>query len=310
MCLVALCLSSVLGVPTELVAGRLVTHAVPAVPAVTAVRVVAAEDQPGYDFNPQYNFGYSVADTVTGDAKTRQESRDGDVVRGSYSVADPDGRVRTVTYTADAVHGFQAKVTYDGEEGPVAIPFNAPAPAVAVPVAAPVASNDAVIAVRAPNQTVRIQESPLSLFRQVHTVQRTPVDQVHVQHSTPAFSVVRQLPQVQALHTTPAVTAVRQIPQAVHVGHSLGSVRQIPHATHVGHNLGAVTAVRQIPHTAHIGHSLGAVTAVRQIPSAVHNVHTAPSFTAVREVNPSGNLFNNIDLSQFRFISPVNFLQQ
>ena len=25
---------------------------------------------------------------------------------GSYSVADPDGRIHTVTYTADAVHGF------------------------------------------------------------------------------------------------------------------------------------------------------------------------------------------------------------
>ena len=28
---------------------------------------------------------------------------------------------------ADAVNGFQAKVTYDGEEGPVAIPLDAPA---------------------------------------------------------------------------------------------------------------------------------------------------------------------------------------
>merc|ERR1712029_199340 len=73
-----------------------------------------------------YNFGYSVSDIASGDSKTRQEQRDGDVVTGSYSVADPDGRIRTVTYTADSVHGFQAKVTYDGEEGPVAIPFNPP----------------------------------------------------------------------------------------------------------------------------------------------------------------------------------------
>merc|ERR1712018_157148 len=73
-----------------------------------------------------YNFGYSVSDVVSGDSKTRQETREGDVVTGSYSVADPDGRIRTVTYTADSVHGFQAKVTYDGEEGPVAIPFNPP----------------------------------------------------------------------------------------------------------------------------------------------------------------------------------------
>merc|ERR1712018_994921 len=73
-----------------------------------------------------YNFGYSVSDVVSGDSKTRQETREGDLVTGSYSVAEPDGRIRTVTYTADSVHGFQAKVTYDGEEGPVAIPFNPP----------------------------------------------------------------------------------------------------------------------------------------------------------------------------------------
>ena len=96
--------------PTEVVAGRVVTHAVPAQAEAPA----------------QYNFGYSITDSVTGDSKSRQESRDGDVVSGSYSVADPDGRIRTVTYTSDDLHGFQATVTYDGQEGPVAIPFNAP----------------------------------------------------------------------------------------------------------------------------------------------------------------------------------------
>ena len=60
----------------------------------------------------QYKFGYSVADSTTGDSKTREEERDGDVVRGSYSVADPDGRIRTVTYTADALNGFQVGVLF------------------------------------------------------------------------------------------------------------------------------------------------------------------------------------------------------
>jgi len=118
-------------------------RAVPAVNAVNAVNTVPAvraiptvDDshviipsvaQDSFDVHPQYSFGYSISDSVTGDSKSRQESRDGDAVSGSYSVADPDGRIRTVTYTADDVHGFQATVTYDGEEGPVAIPFNAPA---------------------------------------------------------------------------------------------------------------------------------------------------------------------------------------
>merc|ERR1711983_178830 len=108
-------------------------HAVPAVPAVHAVHAVTPAvtevrlvEQEKPEVPAQYNFGYSITDSVTGDSKSRQESRDGDAVSGSYSVADPDGRIRTVTYTADALHGFQATVTYDGEEGPVAIPFNTP----------------------------------------------------------------------------------------------------------------------------------------------------------------------------------------
>merc|ERR1712106_1171903 len=140
--------------PTEVFAGRVVTHAVPSLhtlqsspfrhavrgvqavqlihhavpqppqaPAVTEVRLVEPEDaEPA----AQYSFGYSITDSVTGDSKSRQESQEGDVVSGSYSVADPDGRIRTVTYTADDVHGFQATVTYDGQPGPVAIPFNEP----------------------------------------------------------------------------------------------------------------------------------------------------------------------------------------
>merc|ERR1711976_1019147 len=94
----------------------------PAIVPTIAQRLIPEEEL----VPANYNFGYSVSDVVSGDSKTRQETREGDLVTGSYSVADPDGRIRTVTYTADSVHGFQAKVTYDGEEGPVAIPFNPP----------------------------------------------------------------------------------------------------------------------------------------------------------------------------------------
>merc|ERR1740128_899060 len=263
--------SCVLGVPTELVAGRLITHAVPAVPAVAAVRLATADLNQGYDLNPQYNFGYSVADTLTGDAKTRQESRDGDVVRGSYSVADPDGRIRTVTYTADAEHGFVAKVTYDGQEGTVAIPFDAPAvaaaPAVApVAVAAPVVSNDAVIAVCAPNQTARTRESLLSLFRQL------PQSQLVNTAAAPVISTVRQAPQaVHRFHNLPAISAVRQAPAVT---------------AHAVHNLPTVTAVRQAPAALHQLHTLPAgFSTLRTAPTALHQLpHTV---SAVRELSPA-----------------------
>jgi hypothetical protein len=50
------------------------------VQAAPAVRI--ADDAESFDPNPQYNFGYSVSDAITGDAKTREEARNGDVVTG------------------------------------------------------------------------------------------------------------------------------------------------------------------------------------------------------------------------------------
>lgn len=62
-----------------------------------------------------YSFNFGVDDEYSGVDYTRAESRsDAGVTRGSYSVALPDGRVQTVSYTADD-NGFHATVTYEGE---------------------------------------------------------------------------------------------------------------------------------------------------------------------------------------------------
>lgn len=50
-------------------------------------------------------------DGNTGDTKAAWEERDGDTVRGEYSVMEADGSIRTVTYTADDKNGFNAVVT-------------------------------------------------------------------------------------------------------------------------------------------------------------------------------------------------------
>jgi hypothetical protein len=62
------------------------------------------------DAYPHYSFAYSVQDSLTGDSKTQHETRDGGVVKGSYSLVEPDGTTRTVEYTADPVNGFNAVV--------------------------------------------------------------------------------------------------------------------------------------------------------------------------------------------------------
>nr|XP_022900845.1 cuticle protein 19-like [Onthophagus taurus] len=67
-----------------------------------------------YHSHPRYAFKYGVADPHTGDVKSQQETREGGVVKGQYSLLEPDGSVRTVDYTADPVNGFNAVVSKSG----------------------------------------------------------------------------------------------------------------------------------------------------------------------------------------------------
>lgn len=60
---------------------------------------------------PKYSFKYGVNDFHTGDVKHQHETRDGDVVKGQYSLVEPDGSIRTVDYTADKHNGFNAVVS-------------------------------------------------------------------------------------------------------------------------------------------------------------------------------------------------------
>ncbi|XP_058984584.1 larval cuticle protein A2B-like [Musca domestica] len=88
-----------------------VYHAAPAAAAVVkTVAPVLTKAVEEYDPHPQYKFGYDVQDSISGDSKTQVEERDGDVVRGEYSLNDSDGFRRTVQYTADPINGFNAVV--------------------------------------------------------------------------------------------------------------------------------------------------------------------------------------------------------
>ncbi|XP_061728737.1 cuticle protein 21-like [Cydia pomonella] len=58
----------------------------------------------------KYEYAYSVEDPHTGDHKSQHETRDGDVVKGEYTLLQPDGSIRKVTYTADHHNGFNAIV--------------------------------------------------------------------------------------------------------------------------------------------------------------------------------------------------------
>ncbi|XP_052130374.1 cuticle protein 19-like [Frankliniella occidentalis] len=90
--------------------------------------------------HPRYAFKYGVNDPHTGDQKHASETRDGDVVKGQYSLVEPDGSVRTVDYTADSINGFNAVVSKSG-------PNLHDPPALKVPLAVPVAHAKPVVAV-------------------------------------------------------------------------------------------------------------------------------------------------------------------
>ncbi|KAL0840227.1 hypothetical protein ABMA28_015516 [Loxostege sticticalis] len=85
-------------------------HAAPAVTYHAAPVAKVYAHQAEEIAHPKYEYSYSVADGHSGDNKSQQESRDGDVVKGSYSFHEADGSVRTVEYTADDHNGFNAVV--------------------------------------------------------------------------------------------------------------------------------------------------------------------------------------------------------
>merc|ERR1712106_790812 len=80
-----------------------------------------------------YAYEYGVADDYSNANFKKTETQDANgLVQGSFTIALPDGRIQTTTYTADHVNGFVAEVTYQGT------PVYPPEPAAGYGHAAPV----------------------------------------------------------------------------------------------------------------------------------------------------------------------------
>merc|ERR1739842_284947 len=62
-----------------------------------------------------YAYEYGVADDYSKANFKKAETQDAaGNVAGSFTIALPDGRIQTTTYTADHTNGFVAEVTYEG----------------------------------------------------------------------------------------------------------------------------------------------------------------------------------------------------
>lgn len=118
-----------------------------------------------FDAVPQYSFAYDVQDAVTGDSKAQYETRNGDVVRGSYSLIEADGTRRIVEYTADPINGFNAVVSREPVIAAIAAPLRPAALAPIAPVApvAPVAPAPSIPA-SGPDSDVEVVEARSSGF--------------------------------------------------------------------------------------------------------------------------------------------------
>ncbi|KRF99531.1 uncharacterized protein Dwil_GK27452 [Drosophila willistoni] len=137
-------------------------------PAPVLAKTVELEE---VDPHPQYSYSYGVQDALSGDNKGHVEERDGDVVRGEYSLIDADGFKRTVTYTADPLNGFNAVVRREPivavaepliKAAPAAVAVAAPAPiikAAPLAVAAPIVRQSAPLALATPV----VRSAPLAL---------------------------------------------------------------------------------------------------------------------------------------------------
>uniref|UniRef100_A0A182M800 Uncharacterized protein n=1 Tax=Anopheles culicifacies TaxID=139723 RepID=A0A182M800_9DIPT len=152
---------------------------------------LATEYQGDYYAHPKYSYNYGVHDSLTGDVKSQVESRDGDVVKGQYSLVEPDGSVRTVDYTADDVNGFNAVVSKS-------------APSVHA-------------------KTVVAHAAPAVVAHAAPAVVAAPA--VYSAHHAPVYA--SQVPAVYASHAAPAVyakTVVSHAAPAVYATHAAPAV--------------------------------------------------------------------------------------
>ncbi|XP_073817938.1 larval cuticle protein A2B-like [Musca autumnalis] len=168
-----------------------VYHAAPAAVVKTVAPAVHVHAQPvlakaddEYDPHPQYKYGYDVKDAVSGDSKSQVEERDGDVVRGEYSLIDADGFKRTVQYTADPVNGFNAVVNRE----PLVAKAVVAAPAAVVKTVAPVAHYAAPAAVVKTVAPVAHYTAPAAVVKTVAPVYTTYSAPAVVKTVAPAYT--------------------------------------------------------------------------------------------------------------------------
>ena len=213
------------------------------------------------DPNPQYSYSYSVNDASTGDAKSHEETRNGDVVQGSYSLVESDGSIRKVDYSADDVSGFNAVVHRTvGAVAPPPVPVKSIPSVPAAPLIAKIAS---------PASTLPYKPVPALTIKSFPEVGYQSLPQIVEYKSSPALAI-RPLPEV-TLQSVPAATyrsspavAVKPLPEV-----TLQSVPQV-----LAYNSGPAVGYQSVPVTQEVIPSVAVAPAVARPASAYTFVQT------------------------------------
>uniref|UniRef100_A0A182IU59 Uncharacterized protein n=1 Tax=Anopheles atroparvus TaxID=41427 RepID=A0A182IU59_ANOAO len=171
------------------------------------------------DAPAEYQFAYDVHDDHTGDVKSQQEERHGDVVKGQYTLIDADGYRRVVDYTADDHNGFNAVVRREPVEGHKVVKAVVPVAKVVAPVAKVYAA-PAVTKVFAPQPVQHYQPAPVQHY------QPAPVQQYY---QAPA----QQYYQAPAKVYTPVAKVA--LPAVTKVAVPVAKVAYAPHNEAVNH---------------------------------------------------------------------------
>merc|ERR1719340_624474 len=114
----ALLVASAAAVPVQLEQNRYGPAPVPYGPSrAYKPKPVYPVEEEEEEFAPQpYKYEYGVQDDYSKAAFAKSETQNEvGAVTGSYKVDLPDGRIQTVSYTADPVNGYKAVVSYEGE---------------------------------------------------------------------------------------------------------------------------------------------------------------------------------------------------
>ncbi|KAL7730805.1 hypothetical protein ACLKA6_003573 [Drosophila palustris] len=139
----------------------------------------SANSEDTFDAHPRYEFGYDVADAVSGDVKSQKETRDGDLVQGQYSLNDADGYRRIVDYTADAERGFSAVVRREPLTPVAAVAAKKPKSTLLTPRLQPVQP----VVVRSYATPTLIHHAPVAhVVHAVHQQQQPTIVAHHVPH--------------------------------------------------------------------------------------------------------------------------------